>query len=218
MTGKGIRVAVIDSGVHTQHPHIYSVSGGVSIAADGTAEEHSYSDQLGHGTAVMAAIQEKAPDAEYFAVKVFHSALRTTTACLFAAIEWSIRNRMDLINLSLGTLNARSATEFTRLAQQGTLLVSARETNGQPCYPGCLPDVVGVSLDWECERDRYRVDETGFYTSGYPRPIPGVPQQRNLNGISFAVANMTGFIARAYEELPVRSPSAVKALLQRQLQ
>ena len=32
-------------------------------------------DRLGHGTAVAAAIKEKAPDAEIYAVKVFDRAL-----------------------------------------------------------------------------------------------------------------------------------------------
>lgn len=31
--------------------------------------------------------------------------------------------------------------------------------------------------------------------SPYPRPVPGVPPERNLNGISFAVANASGCIA-----------------------
>ena len=30
--------------------------------------------------------------------------------------------------------------------------------------------------------------------SGYPRPIPGVAPERNLKGISFAVANTTGLL------------------------
>jgi hypothetical protein len=38
-----------------------------------------------------------------------------------------------------------------------------------------------------------------FAASPYPRPIPGVPRERNLSGVSFAVANVTGFIARAVE-------------------
>ena len=44
-----------------------------------------------------------------------------------------------------------------------------------------------------------------FFASGYPRPLPGVPPARNLNGISFAVANMSGFVARACELVKVRS-------------
>jgi hypothetical protein len=35
--------------------------------------------------------------------------------------------------------------------------------------------------------------------SPYPRPIPGVPVERNLSGVSFAVANATGVIARALQ-------------------
>ena len=33
-----------------------------------------------------------------------------------------------------------------------------------------------------------------MHASGYPRPIPGVPPERNLKGISFAVANVTGLL------------------------
>jgi hypothetical protein len=35
-----------------------------------------------------------------------------------------------------------------------------------------------------------------FRAAGYPRPIPGVPPERNLKGLSFAVANVTGVVAR----------------------
>ena len=41
-----------------------------------------------------------------------------------------------------------------------------------------------------------------FRASPFPRPIPGVPRERNLAGVSFAVANVTGFLARAMEGAP----------------
>ncbi len=185
-----MRIAVIDSGVHQAHPHIGPIARGISILPDGTMEE-GFQDRLGHGTAVMAAIQEKAPEAEYFAIKVFHTALRTNVQCLLRAIEWAVKEKADLINLSLGTNNAQHAEAFLSLAKQGSLLISARDA-----YPGCLPDVVGVGLDETCERDAYTIDAKGFCASGYPRPIPGVAPERNLNGISFAVANMTGLLAQ----------------------
>ena len=154
--GRGVRVAVIDSGVHVRHPHISAVAGGVSIGTDGAIERDSYVDRLGHGTAVMAAIQEKAPRAEYFAVQVFHNALRSSASSLLRAIEWSIEQRMDIVNLSLGTLNADYAEQFGRVVHRalasGVFLVSAREMNEQPCFPGCLPGVLGVNLDESCER------------------------------------------------------------------
>jgi subtilisin family serine protease len=203
MTGRGVRVGVIDSGVNPNHPHIISVAGGVSI---GSGDVESYIDVLGHGTAVMAAIQEKAPEAEYFAVRVFHGSLSTTAASLIQAIQWCIDHEMQVINLSLGTPNPAHAAALTNLVElarkRQITLVSAREINEQPYFPGCLPGVIGVIVDWNCDRDSYRVEETTngpiYYASGYPRPVPGVAPQRNLHGISFAVANMTGFAIRGY--------------------
>ena len=59
----GARVAVVDSGVHAAHPHVQGVSAGIGI--DGEGREHAdFVDRLGHGTAVAAAIREKAPRAE----------------------------------------------------------------------------------------------------------------------------------------------------------
>lgn len=70
-------------------------------------------------------------------------------------------------------------------------------------FAGQPSRVFGVRLDWETPRNRYRVEETGgglvYIASGYPRSLPGVARERNLHGISFAVANMTGFVARACE-------------------
>jgi len=208
-TGAGLRVAVIDSGVNPHHPHISGIAGGVSILGPDQIEEN-YLDLLGHGTAVTAAIQEKAPEAIYLAVKLFHGSLRTTTPALLAAIEWSLTKGVDVINLSLGTLNFEYESRFRELieraAAQGTILVSARESGGRACLPGSLPGVIGVSLDWECPRTSYRcAEEAGpriYYASGYPRSLPGVPRERNLHGISFAVANMTGIVLRARSLCP----------------
>jgi len=221
-TGRGLRVAVIDSGVNPRHPHITGVAGGVSIPAPEQIEEDLFLDLLGHGTAVMAAIQEKAPKAEYYAVKLFQESLRTTTPALITAIEWALAKRVDVINLSLGTLNLDHVTRFRalvdRAASLGTILVSAREAGGQSCLPGSLPGVIGVCLDWDCPRTRYRFRQADggsfYYASGYPRDLPGMPREQNLHGISFAVANMTGFVLRARELFPpedVRGALAAEA-------
>ena len=73
--------------------------------------------------------------------------------------------------------------------------------------PGSLPGAIGVRLDWSCARHSVRIaaDEDGrrcFLASGFPRPIPGVSPVRNLGGISFAVANVTGVLARLLEREP----------------
>ncbi len=208
--GRGLRVAVIDSGVNPRHPHITSVAGGVSILGPDEIEDDSFLDVLGHGTAVMAAVQDFAPEAQYFAVKVFQNSLRTTTPALLAAIEWAIAKKVDVINLSLGTLNFECESRFRMLVENAAahriILVSAREAGGRACLPGSLPGVIGVKVDWDCPRTRYRCkqEEGGktYYASGYPRSLPGLARERNLQGISFAVANMSGFVLRARESRP----------------
>ncbi len=199
-----LRIAVIDSGVHAAHPHVNGVAGGVSILPDGT-EEGDYLDRLGHGTAVTAVIREKAPDAAIFAVKVFRQSLATQIQSLVNAIDWSARHGMHLVNLSLGTENPEHAellrAAVQRAAGQGIVLIAAFEDAGVRWLPGSLPGVLPVALDWNCARGEYRTSTlpdggTLFHASGFPRPIPGVPPERNLTGISFAVANVTGLIAR----------------------
>jgi subtilisin family serine protease len=200
-TGQGVRVAVIDSGVNPNHPHVNGVAGGTAIGG----EIDSYLDLLGHGTAVLAAIKEKAPEAEYYAVKVYYRSLRTNLDCLSRAFRWSIDHKMDVINLSLGTVNAAHLAEMSHLIQlaedAGTAVVAAAEIGSSPAFPGSMPGVIGVGVDWTCPRDAFHFDASfpgpRWLASGYPRTLPGVHPLRNLYGVSFAVANMSGFVARA---------------------
>lgn len=208
-TGRGVRVAVIDSGVQPQHPHIRAdrLLPGAAILADGTilVGDDATLDRLGHGTAVAAAIQEKAPDAEILPIRVFHDALKTSSRALAAAIGHGLDRGADIINLSLGTVNPAHRDLFAgliaRATAQGALVVAARAAQEQPCWPGALDGVLGVGLDWDIPRVTWRVEAGIFYASGHPRPIPGVPQRHNLYGISFATAQASGFAARAREGL-----------------
>jgi subtilisin family serine protease len=205
-TGSGVRVAVIDSGVHPMNPHIGGVPvSGVRIAADGEIDG-DFIDRIGHGTAVAAAILEKAPNIDLVAVRVFDRTLATSADVLARAISWAANNGARVINLSLGTLNpARAAVlrvAVDEAVAAGAIVVSAFESDGVTWLPGSLPNVVGVTLEPACDRHAIVVAADGtlgvvrFGTSGYPRPIEAVPIERNLSGISFAVANATGFLAR----------------------
>ena len=198
-----LRVAVVDSGVHADHPHIGGVAGGVGIDSHGR-EHHDYVDRLGHGTAVTAVIREKAPSADVFAVKVFDSELAATVDALVSACDWAARHGMHIVNLSLGTQNPDHEAALTgavsRLRQAGAIVIAAAPQDGVRWLPGALLDAWSVTLDWTLDRNdvRVRMEAGGrfeFLASGYPRPIPGVPPEQNLKGLSFAVANVTGLLA-----------------------
>jgi len=190
-----MRVAVIDSGIHDGHPHIGRVAGAVQFTADGEGSDTA--DHLGHGTAVAAAIREKVPTADLFAVKVFDRRLSVNIAAILRALEWCRAQRMDAINLSLGTPNEEYRAPLLEAIADNGLVVSAAYL-----LPGVLPGVVAVADDESCPRDTFRRQGDVFLASPYPRPIPGVPPSDNLQGVSFAVANMTGFVARALLALP----------------
>jgi len=219
LSGRGVTVAVVDSGAHPAHDHIASerLAPGAMVLPDGDIVEGGdvWLDQLGHGTAVMAAIQEKAPDALYLPVRVFRDALKASAAALIAAIRWSIAREADVINLSLGAANPAHREAFAAVAAEaaaaGATLVAAYEAGGAICYPGALEGVVGVDVDWDCPRNacgvRWAGDRPVLQASGYPRPIPGVPNRRNLYGVSFAVAQISGFAALVCEDLNAKHPS-----------
>ncbi len=219
-TGKGVRIAVIDSGVHATHPHVGGVSVGLAIREDGSIGD-DYVDRIGHGTAVTAAIKEKAPDADFIVIKVFERTLATAVALLVRAIDEAARHGAHVINLSLGTAEIQHRDELgaavARASDHGALIVSALEDEGVQWLPGSLEGVVPVQVDWACDREAYRVVHADgraiIAASGYPRDIPGVPRERNLKGISFAVANASGFVVRAVEALGPTSRTSVAFVL-----
>lgn len=220
LTGSGVRVAVIDSGVQPTNPHIGGVPiSGVRIGADGEIDG-DFVDRIGHGTAVAAAILEKAPGIDLVAVRVFDRTLATSADVLARGISWAANHGARLINLSLGTSNpARAAVLGAAVGEAvaaGAIVVSAFESDGVTWLPGSLPNAVGVTLDPTCDRHALVMIADGtrgpvrFGASAYPRPIEGVPVERNLSGISFAVANVTGFLARLLSrDVIIRDTSAI---------
>ena len=211
---------MIDSGINPGHPHVAPVAGGLGISASGEFGE-DYIDRNGHGTAVAGVIREMAPESLIFSVKIFNERLTANALNMVKAIEWAIAKGMGIINLSLGTRNTghlQKLSQAVELARQRNVaIVSAREVNGVEMLPGCLPDVISVLGNAEILRSTYKVDviggETVFVASEYPRDVPGLPRDQNFRGISFAVANMTGFLARAREASPNARVGELKQLL-----
>ena len=188
-----------------------------------TEQDPDTSDRIGHGTAVAAAIREKAPDAELYAVKVFDRALSTTADRLVRAIHWAADAGAHVINLSLGTARAGARRRACRTPsrmprQRGAVIVAAEESDGIRWLPGSLAGVIPVRLDWTCPRDSVRDRPTvptgrDFWRPDIPGPIPGVPVAANLKGISFAVANVSGLVARAVRGESARTTRDIAALL-----
>ncbi|RZU38985.1 S8 family serine peptidase [Edaphobacter modestus] len=199
-----LRIAILDSGVFVNHPHIRSsIAGGVTITPEGQTD--GFRDNLGHGTAICALLQQLAPDADIFAVKIFESRLATSLAIVLNAIDWCLQQRINIINLSLGTANHDHLSHFAaaveRAHNHGTVVVSAYQANETPMLPGSLPTVIGVAEDPSCPRQSTRfiaLPTPHVAACPYPLDIDGIPRERNLRGVSFSVAHVTAHIARLW--------------------
>ena len=190
-----VRIGILDSGVCRTHPHVGKIVDGITITADGAIA--GYEDTLGHGTAVAAIIHHLNPEADLVAVKIFDRKLATSLPVVIRAIDWCLQHDIQVINLSLGTLNPEHRRAFeevvARTRQAGAVIVSALEMSGAAALPGSLAGVIGVM-----EADEYQVNHRYgklVYTAPpFPRDIPGVPRERNLKGVSFAVARVSAQI------------------------
>ncbi len=224
--GKGIRVAVLDSGVNAQHSHVQQVAGGVHVRwqEDGRLElDPDYRDLLGHGTAVAGVIRAKAPEVELYAVRVFDRELRTHAAVVAAAIRWAVEQGMHAINISLGTereehreLLQEACNEASR---RGVILIAASEDDEREWSPASFANVIAVAGDERCAWDEYfycQGDAVPFRAHPSPRPLPGRPQKFNLRGHSFAAAHITARVARILEQKPRARQEEVVQLLMAQ--
>lgn len=213
-----VRIGIIDSGINPFHSHVGGISGGVCLRRHGDGQitfSDDVRDMLGHGTAVAGVIRQKAPEAELLAIKVFDRQLATSVEVIAAAIRWAIDQKLKLINLSLGTYNLNHAWLFQRVGEdavrQGSIIVAPARDRGQVVLPGSLACCLGVAVIDPCAADEYFYQQQGekavFLASRWPRDLPGVPRERNFNGLSFAVAHITGFAAR----LLLKQPQATLA-------
>ncbi|GAA4971165.1 S8 family serine peptidase [Pseudonocardia tropica] len=153
LTGAGVRVAVVDSGVQADHPNL-SVDDGRDLVtgnAWGT-------DGVGHGTHCAGVICARdtgsgvrgfAPDAELIAVKIFPGA---QVSHLVEALNFCIEAEVDVVNMSLG-VPALDPPQIELL--QGKLrqaraagvacIVAAGNSAGPVQYPGAFAEVLTVA-------------------------------------------------------------------------
>jgi hypothetical protein len=210
--GKGVRVAVLDSGINALHSHVREVAGGVHVRwrEDRTVDfDPDYRDLLGHGTAVAGVIRTKAPEVELYAVRVFERELRTHAAVVAGAIRWSVQHGMQVVNISLGTEREESRDLLKAVCDEaagdGAILVVASEDNERECFPASFPGVIAVTGDAACAWDEHFFcphNAVPFRAHPSPRPLPGRPQSRNLRGHSFAAAHITARVACILAEKP----------------
>src|SRR5438552_2042299 len=97
-TGKGVKVAVFDSGIEASHPAVGGKVRGFVRVSEGSNgplyDTTAHEDLYGHGTACAGVIHSIAPDCELYSVQVLGRALSGRGAVLIAALRWALDNDM----------------------------------------------------------------------------------------------------------------------------
>jgi subtilisin len=136
--GKGIRVAVVDTGIDFKHPDLQPNYVGGASFVPGTATPM---DDQGHGThcagTIAAAVEGTnvvgvAPQASLYAVKVLNQNGSGQFSWIIAGIDWCIQNEMHIVSMSLGGPSAPAALEdmCNTAWDKGLLLVAAAGNDG----------------------------------------------------------------------------------------
>ncbi|MEV5965668.1 S8 family serine peptidase [Kribbella sp. NPDC051952] len=140
-TGKGVRVAVVDSGIDKAHPDLAS-----RVAEVKTFGDDLPGDQIGHGTHVASIIagtgaasggqyRGVAPDAELYDAKACTDIVCDDSA-IIAALDWAARDvHAQVVNISLGFQDTPQDDPLeqainTLTAETGTLFVVAAGNGG----------------------------------------------------------------------------------------
>ena len=228
-TGKGVKVAIVDSGVDDDHPAVDGcVRGWVepNVADDGTAtyRTEKHGDAFGHGTACAGIIHHIAPDAEIYSVRVLGPRLSGKGPVFAAGVRWAAENGMHVVNLSLGTTKRDFFGLFHDIADtayhRGVTLVTAANNMPEPSFPSLFASVLSVACHAEARGD----DPLEFYCNPDP-PVEfgahGIDVRvawarggySTITGNSFAAPHITGVVALLLAKHPGLRPYEVKAVL-----
>jgi hypothetical protein len=193
-TGKTVRVAVLDSGVDTDHPDLMDdlvaqqcFSG--DCPPGDTAQGTSAEDEFGHGTTITGVITSKgtispagiAPDAEIVAVRVLNSSNLGGPSQWIAGLDWVLTNlatlKVRVINMSLGVWSSYPgkcdaqypalASVISQLVAKGVVLFSSTGNYALSTgidAPACISGVIAVGATYDSDLGRQPP------TGSYPAP------------------------------------------------
>ena len=213
-TGKGVKVAVVDSGIDPSHPDVGEVAGGVRIRIDEGGKllfDENWIDEVGHGTACAGIVRKKAPDVLLYSVRIFDDAsLSAKGEVLVEAIRWCLENGMKVVNLSLGTTKRKLVSALKEVCDQAeemrVMLISAEHNEGLESFPASFPNVFGVAAGRVHGKYAYLYREGNpveFVARGDPQRVCWVrPRYVFMGGASFAAAHISGLIALILEGYP----------------
>lgn len=187
LTGKGIKVAVIDTGIDYHHPDLHrNFKGGYDVVDGDSDPMESLGANRGatiHGTHVSGIIAANgkltgmAPDASIMVYRALGPNGVGTTEQVIAAIEKAIKDKVDVMNLSLGNnVNAPdwpTSLAINKAVEKGIIAVTSSGNSGPNAWtvgsPGTASKAISVGASTP------PIEVPYLTLSGYSRQIRLLP-------------------------------------------
>ncbi len=233
LTGKGVRLAVLDTGIDRGHPDF---EGRVATLEDFTG--CGVRDDVGHGTHVASVaagsgeasrgrFRGVAPAASILVARVLDSRGMGRMSDVMAGLLWALTREARVINISLGTEGPGSpddalAWAVNEISARGVVVVAAAGDSGErPVSPACSASAVCVE-GYDSLSDEPGEGTSGADASVIAAPGVGVVAARAfgttagkahgesyvaVSGSSAAAAHVSGVCALLLEALPEATPA-----------
>lgn len=224
-TGRGVRVALLDTGVDETHPVLKGAIAASyeTVAVEGrhSVEKARGSDHVGHGTACAGIIRRYAPEVELHSIKVIGANARGSSAGLVSGLRWCVENGMHVVNASLGTIERRSRDAISDAVDdailKGIVVVAAANNGGFTAWPANLTSVISVANERMQDPLTFRywlgsaieLEAHGVHVEA-PSPGGGT---KFYTGTSFACPHATAIVARLLSVYPDLQPFEVRTAL-----
>jgi subtilisin family serine protease len=233
-TGDGVKVGIIDTGVDRDHPDLVAnIKGGFNTIAPTPQypDPRDFEDDHGHGTHCAGIIGAEhntigvvgvAPDAWLYCVKAFNSGGSGYTSDCVEAIEWCIKNKMQVISMSWGSYSNDPVLEEICAAAwaRGIVLVAAAGNEGYytpDLYPAAYTSVMAISATNSSDN----LPWWSNYGEEIELAAPGVTiystylggGYANMSGTSMACPHVSGTAALVIAIHPLWSNRTVRGVL-----
>lgn len=206
-TGRGVKIAVIDSGI-SNHSAINSslIIDGKSIIynKDSIDISNEFNDEHGHGTGVAGILCHEAPDANFYILKVLDNNKGCGGNALIKALEIALEMDVDIINLSLGTENMIYEERLKKLCNEAynknTYMVAASNNSYKFSLPYAIPHVFKVLPGTLMFNNKIYHIEDEFLAQATPQMVPWINNSYALmGGSSFAAPRISASLSKLIE-------------------
>ena len=229
-TGHQVKVGVIDTGVDFLHPDLrHSLERGINLIHRTMLPQ----DDNGHGTHIAGTIAAAnqlqgmigvAPRATIYPVKAFDYNGTAYVSDIILAIDWCVRNRMHVVNMSFGMQTKSKAllSAVNNAYHSGVLIVASSGNDGKRGdidYPAGFAQTIAVgAINRQGKVAKFcnRSSLIDIYAPGERIVSSWLRNRlREMSGTSMATSHVTGAIALLLAHKPGLTPEQIKWVIRR---